>query len=175
VMGVTGAGEALVIIAYDGSPAARHAVVDAAKIVGSCRILVTTVWEEGLAYAGPTVPGPDTMMISTPVDPETALRLDRSFHEHAERVSNEGAALARSLGLDAEPLALPDEGSVARTILRLARERHAAAIVVGSRGLSGFRAKLEGSTSKGLLKHAPCPVVVVHEADEQHDEVQDNA
>ena len=172
-MGSTGAGEAVVIIAYDGSPAARRAVVDAAKILGSCLILVASVWEEGLALAGPAMPSPDTMMISTRVDPELSLELDHASHEHAERVSREGAALASSLGLDAQPVALPDEGNVAKTILRLAHERHAAAIVVGSRGLSGLRAKLEGSTSKGLLKHAPCPVVVVHESNEQHDEVND--
>jgi nucleotide-binding universal stress UspA family protein len=45
----------------------------------------------------------------------------------------------------------------------LAREREAAAIVIGSRGLSGLRAKLEGSTSSAVLKHSSCPVVVVHD------------
>jgi nucleotide-binding universal stress UspA family protein len=57
---------------------------------------------------------------------------------------------------------------VARTILTVADKHGVAAIVVGSRGLSGIRARLEGSTSKALLKHAPCPVVVVHEADADH-------
>ena len=74
------------------------------------------------------MPSPDTMILSTPIDPEVSLELDHAFHQHAERVSREGAALARSLGLDAQPLALPDEGNVAKTILRLARERHAAAL-----------------------------------------------
>jgi nucleotide-binding universal stress UspA family protein len=102
------------------------------------------------------------------VDP-AAFEPDRAVEDRAERVSSEGAELARSLGLDAEPLlASPDEGDAARTILRLARERQAAAIVVGSRGLSGIRARLEGSTSKGLLRRASCPVMVVHERGEEH-------
>jgi nucleotide-binding universal stress UspA family protein len=167
----SGAGEALVVIAYDGSPAARQAVVDAAKIIGRCQILIVTVWEEGLAYA-PSPASPDAFsgMTATPmVDPGTAQEVDQEVHHHAERVSSEGAALARSLGLDAASLAAPDEGNIARTILALVRERRAAAIVVGSRGLSGIRARLEGSTSKALLRHAPCPVIVVHEADEEHD------
>ena len=46
---------------------------------------------------------------------------------------------------------------------RDAVEHGAAAIVVGSRGHSGIRARLEGSTSKALLKHATCPVIVVHD------------
>jgi nucleotide-binding universal stress UspA family protein len=161
-----------VIVAFDGSPAARRAIADAAKILGSCRVLVVTVWEESLAYAGPPA-GPsydmlaDEMMVATPtVDPGVALEIDHGRHEQAEQVAREGSALARSLGLDASPLAVPEEGKTARTLLELAREHQAAAIVVGSRGLGAVRARLEGSTSKELLKHASCPVIVVHERDE---------
>jgi nucleotide-binding universal stress UspA family protein len=174
-MAGTGAGEGPVVIAYDGSPAARQAIVDSAKILRSRQVLVVTVWEEGLAYAAPATPVDAGMTLSPPVDPEAALELDRAVHEDAERVAHEGAALARSLGLDAEPIALPDERNVARTLLGLVRERNAVAIVTGSRGLTGIRARLEGSTSKSLLKHASCPVIVVHEANEEHDRVEDDA
>lgn len=103
--------------------------------------------------------------MSPMVDPGVALEVDRSVHDNAERVSQEGAALAKTLGLEAQALAVPDELDVAKTILTVAEKHKAAAIVVGSRGLSGIRARLEGSTSKALLKHAPCPVLVVHEAE----------
>lgn len=154
-----------VVVAFDGSPAARRAIEEAAKTFRSSHVLVVTVWEEGLAYATPPAPL-DGMAMAPVVDPGVALEVDRSVHDHADRVSSEGAALARSLGLEAQPLAVPDEHDVARTILTVADKHQAAAIVVGSRGLSGIRARLEGSTSKALLKHAPCPVLVVHEADE---------
>lgn len=45
------------------------------------------------------------------------------------------------------------------TLLRHAE--HAQLVVVGSRGRGGFRGLLLGSTSQHLLRHAPCPVVVV--------------
>lgn len=167
-MSTAGADGSTVVIAYDGSPAARQAVAAAATILGECRVLVVTVWEEGLAYAGSPTPLEGTTMPPM-VDPGVALDVDRAVHGHADRISNEGAALARSLGLDAQPLAIPDEGNVATTILSVASEREATAIVVGSRGLGGIRARLEGSTSKSLLRHAPCPVVVVHEAHEERD------
>jgi nucleotide-binding universal stress UspA family protein len=157
-----------VIMAYDGSAAARQAVTGAARFLGDCQILVVTIWEEGAEYLTSAIPGE---MGAQPimVDPRSVRAVDQALHQRAEDLAREGAAVAQSLGLDAQPLALPDEeGNVAATLLALARERHAAAIVVGSRGLGGIRARLEGSTSKHLLRHASCPVVVVHEA-EAHD------
>ncbi len=156
-----------VLIAYDGSHAARQAVTDAAEILRSRRAIVITVWEAGLAYATPAMP-PDGMTMSPMIDPEVAQSVDRDVHRQAEAVSRDGAALAKSLGLDAQPLAVPDEGSIPETILNAAHSNNAAAIVVGSRGLTGVRARLEGSTSKGLLKHAHCPVIVVHETSDEH-------
>jgi len=153
-----------ILIAFDGSPAARGAVEAAAKLLAPRPVVVVTVWEAGLAYA--TAASPPDVEMSPSVDPATVLDVDRELQRHAEIVAREGAELARSLGLAAEPLALADAGGVANTILDLAAEHHAAAIVVGSRGLSGLRARLEGSTSKTVSKRASCPVVVVHEAED---------
>ncbi|MBV9359120.1 MAG: universal stress protein [Chloroflexi bacterium] len=150
------------ILAYDGSAAAREAIVAAAKLLKGARIVVVTVWEEGIAYLAPPAGPSEGMMMTQPVDPEVAHQVDAGLHRDAEQLAREGAEMAGSLGLQAEPLALPDASKVADTLIDLAREQRAAAIVVGSRGLSGIRARLEGSTSKALLAHAPCPVLVVH-------------
>jgi nucleotide-binding universal stress UspA family protein len=149
-----------VLIAFDGSAAARGAVGAAAKLLAQRPVVVVTVWEAGLAYA--TAGSPPDVEMTPSVDPATVLDVDRELQRHAEIVSREGADLARSLGLDAEPLAVADTGGIANTILDLAGEHHAAAIVIGSRGLSGLRARLEGSTSKTVSKRASCPVVIVH-------------
>jgi nucleotide-binding universal stress UspA family protein len=150
-----------ILIAFDGSDAARQAVTDTAWFAQPRRALVLTVWERALAYAM-VAPSPDVTMAPA-VDPATALSMDHELGRRAERIASEGADLARSLGLDAQPLAMADGGDIATTILDVAREYDAAAIVVGSRGLNGLRARLEGSTSKGVLKRAPCPVLIVHE------------
>ena len=86
---------------------------------------------------------------------------------HTGSIAVSGAELARSLGLEAEPITMVDVRDFARAIVEVARERKAAMIVVGSRGLSGLRARFEGSTSKGVVKHASCPVFVVHDAGEE--------
>jgi nucleotide-binding universal stress UspA family protein len=162
MLGRVGAGEGPILIAFDGSPAARRAVNDAARLLGPWPALVVTVWEPGLAYAIPEMQ-PDALLPTPMVDPSVARSVDEGVHAQAEQLAGEGAELARSLGLDARPLAVPGERHVPDTILQVAQENDAAAIVVGSRGLSGLRARVEGSTTKGLLKHASCPVIVVHE------------
>jgi nucleotide-binding universal stress UspA family protein len=98
-----------------------------------------------------------------PVDVEKAREVEEELHERARHTAQEGAALARAAGLQAKGLAVADEVHVADAIVEAARKRDAAAIVVGSRGLTGLRARLEGSTSNAVLKHAHCPVVVVHD------------
>ncbi|MFL5859389.1 MAG: universal stress protein [Solirubrobacteraceae bacterium] len=152
------------LVAFDGSAAAREAVAAAAALLRPRATLVLTVWEPALAQAA--VLPPDVAMIPA-VDPSALLTVDDALGGHAERVANDGAELARSLGLDAKPLAVPTARDIARTIVEVAREHKAATIVVGSRGLSGLRARFEGSTSKGVVKQAPCPVVVVHDAGEE--------
>lgn len=161
-----------VLIAYDGSPSARRAIREAAELLGSRRMLVVTVWEPALAYVPLTMPSVGGLDVPEPtmIDPEAGRAIEHNLHQRAEQVSRDGAELARSVGLEAEPLAVPDagEGRVAEAILAVAAERHVAAIVTGSRGLGGIRARLEGSTSSGLLKHASCPVILVHESDQPH-------
>ena len=75
-------------------------------------------------------------------------------------MAGEGAELARSLGLAAEAHAVADDVDVADTVLDLARERGAAAVVVGSHGISGLRSHLVGGVSRKLIRHSELPVVV---------------
>jgi len=156
--------EGPVLIAFDGSGPARQAMTDAAKLLAAHKTIVVTVWEANLAYM--TAVAPPDLTMTPVVEPDAMFNVQEGLREHAERVAQEGAELARSFGLDAEPLAVSDDGDVAHTLVNLAHKRGASAIVVGSRGLSGIRARLEGSTSKGVLKRAPCPVLVVHEEEE---------
>jgi nucleotide-binding universal stress UspA family protein len=50
------------------------------------------------------------------------------------------------------------EASPANALIDAARE--AGLVVVGSRGLGGFRAVVLGSVSYQVAQHAPCPVVI---------------
>ncbi len=99
----------------------------------------------------------------TPVDVGLAQEVAQEMETHARRVAEEGAEQARSAGLEAEAVPIAGEASAADAIVETARERGVAAIVIGSRGLTGLRARVEGSTSSGVVKQAACPVLIVHD------------
>ena len=154
--------EAPVLIAYDGSEVSRAAVRHAAELLAGRPAVLVTVWEPGLAAI--TVGLPDTMgMGALPPDPATIEEVDRLQREHASTVAAEGAEFARSLGLVAEPQAVPDEVDVADTLIDIARERGAAVVVIGSHGISGLRTRLLGSVSRKLIEHCDRPVLVIRD------------
>jgi nucleotide-binding universal stress UspA family protein len=148
-----------VIIGYDGSAASERAVRESAALLASRPALVVVVWEAGTAYEL-AEPAASTIDI-VPLDLRTAAELDESMYEGAQRLAQQGAALARDAGFEAEGLAVADELTVADTLVRLAQERDAQAVVVGSRGHRGLGERLLGSTSQGVIRRAGCPVVVV--------------
>ncbi|MCE0486087.1 universal stress protein [Ornithinimicrobium sediminis] len=52
-------------------------------------------------------------------------------------------------------------GRATDEILRLRDEVEADLIILGSRGLNAFKRVLLGSDAEGVVRHAPCPVLVV--------------
>jgi nucleotide-binding universal stress UspA family protein len=149
-----------VLIAYDGSELSQAALRRAAELFAGRPAVLATVWEPGLAavFAGPTDPLGGTTL---PPDPATVETIDRLQREHASTVAAAGAELARSLGLEAEPHAVPDEVDVADTLIAIAAERDAAVIVVGTHGISGLRSRLLGSVARRLIAHCERPVLVM--------------
>src|SRR2546421_12396821 len=145
-----------VVIGYDGSPASQRALCEAAPILAPSPALVVVVWEAGLGFELVELPA----FPPAPIDIRTALEIEEKLYERAQRLAEQGAALARDAGLEAQGLAVADDVTPAATLLRLTREHNARAVVVGTHGHGGLSEVLLGSTSHEVVRHAPCPVVV---------------
>lgn len=151
-----------IIVAFDGSDEAKAAVTAAAGLFGERQLVIVSVWEPGLAVAMATMRDPDAFGSASMLPAaDDVVAVDRAQAEHAESTAQAGADLARGLGATAQALAEPDSSDVADTIMTIADERDAAALVVGRRGLGVVKSKLLGSTSQRLLHDSRRPVVVV--------------
>jgi nucleotide-binding universal stress UspA family protein len=133
-----------IVVGYDGSDAARAALLFAARQAGPHgRVFVVHAFE-------------------LPPDLFGAPNYDRILSERRGR----GEALLRELPLQADELAGPEYeteligGPAAEALASVASARHADEIVVGARGLGRVRALL-GSVSHELLHIADRPVVVI--------------
>lgn len=153
-----------VIVGFDGAPASERALREAASLFAPRRALVVVVWEAGRAFEVATLPVKALEMPRSALDMRSAFESERAAYEAAERLADHGATLARQAGLEAEGLAVADNVSVASTLARVARELDGQAVVIGAHNRAGRRLVV-GSTLAGLLREAPCPVLVIrHEA-----------
>jgi nucleotide-binding universal stress UspA family protein len=143
-----------VIVGYDGSAASEDALAEAAGLFGSCPTLVVVVWEEGLGFE---LEAPS--MSPFPIDLRATMAVDEQQYERARILADHGATLARKWGLEAEGLAVADDTTPGATLVRLAREHDARALVLGSHGHSRIT-ELIGHTSAEVIRAAPCPVLV---------------
>jgi nucleotide-binding universal stress UspA family protein len=149
-----------VVLAYDGSAEAEVALREAVALFGQRPLIVASVWEPGLAMMTMMPPAGEPGMGYLP-DPDEVTAIDKAQSGHAGDVAEAGARLARELGATAEALPVPDSVNIAGTLIEIAEERDARAIVVGSRGLGGIKARVLGSTSRKLLHDTHRPVLVV--------------
>ena len=140
------------LLCYDGSENAKHAIREAAALLAPRRALVLTVWQDAaaipsLAWAGAALP-----------DLEDVFAAAR---DGAARMAEEGAGIARATGFDAISIVAEAKGPIWVAVEQVAEEHDASAIVMGTRGLSGIKSLLLGSVSSGIVHHAQRPALVV--------------
>lgn len=146
-----------ILIATDGSDfsirSARRAL---AVLSRECRVTVMTVADAPLIL--PVTPG----FAAASVPDASTIEAAREASENAARAALETTVAALGGNADARL----EHGEPGRRICEVAAEEAFDAIVIGSHGSGFVKRALLGSVSHHVLHHAPCPVIVVRENDD---------
>jgi len=149
--GEDGSDAMTVVVGVDGSEGSHRALRWAAAeaAVRGDALELVHVWDPPQSYA--------------PVDMEVYAPDPEPIRGASQQLLDDLVATARELapGIEVRGSLVP--GPPAHALLESART--ADLLVVGSRGLGGFKSLLLGSVSQQVTHHAPCPVVIVPEQD----------
>jgi nucleotide-binding universal stress UspA family protein len=144
-----------IVIAYDGSENARHAIAVAARELGPGPAEVVHAWEP-LASATSRLAIYGAAFAGGIAEEEIAAEEDQ-----AQATAEEGARIARDAGFDAKATALRSDGPPADRLVDYVTQRAPHVVVMGTRGLSGVRSTIAGSVSHHITQHVNVPVLIV--------------
>ena len=144
-----------ILVCSDGSDGALIAVKMGAQIAQKCHsaLLLIHTYDLTVAAYPPLVAGAWELPVSQNGMDAYAGQARIALEAHAGKILREAGVKYESL---------LEHGHPVEAITRLARQREADLIVLGSRGLSNIQSFLIGSISEGVLHHAHCPVLIVH-------------
>jgi nucleotide-binding universal stress UspA family protein len=140
-----------ILFATDGSPSAAEAQREALDLARrlDAPLLIVAVLHAALPAVGYAAYGYANVV----------AELTEAEQHRLDKLLATEAATASAAGVQCSTVAA--DGFVVDEICRIASERHAQLIVVGSHGWGAARRFLSGSVSTGLVHTAPCPVLVV--------------
>jgi nucleotide-binding universal stress UspA family protein len=144
-----------IIVASDGSERAVRAGVSGLALLGSADRVIVAAVVDG-TYHGLTESDIHDSASSTNRRQSPNLR-DERMAEGERAVDQTSIALSRTV--DTRVI----EGNPGIALCELANEVSADAIVMGSRGHGAIRRAVLGSVSDYVVRHSPCPVLIVGE------------
>jgi len=151
-----------ILVALDGSESSQKAAQAALELAEKLKVdlLVLHAISPPTTYYHSTIASPTGMSLPAPSQHE----ID-GYYAYAKKVATsivgEVESKGKKLGIHVKTEISEAVSSVVETILNHAAKENVDLIVVGTRGLGGFKKLLLGSVSNGVVSHAHCPVLVV--------------
>ena len=135
-----------ILIAVDAEPVAAHAAdigIELAQSLGAEMALIHAV-DPALGYA-----------------PDSGVPADDLIAQAEREGQRLVAGFRQRRSLPSSCLEFVPVGKPATEILKAAKEWPADLIVIGSHGRGGVQRALLGSVAEAVMRHAPCPVLVI--------------
>lgn len=142
-----------ILVPIDGSKFSKKALqsaVEIAKVCKSKKVVLLNVYEIPPYYSG-MKPGEANLY------PIAKCRKDSA--SYSASILEDGEQMAKDKGLDVEKLSVG--GHITEAIVRAAEDGKFDLIVLGHKGRSNLRYLVTGHVCEGVLRHAPCPVLVI--------------
>ena len=96
---------------------------------------------------------------------DPSVEWERERLDEIERDLKERAAQCRHVGVEAEMHVI--SGAPWKEIVETAKERAMDLIILATHGHTGLKHTLLGSVAERVVRHAPCPVLVVREQEHE--------
>lgn len=151
-----------ILVAVDGSESSKRAAHVALGLAEKLKaeLIVLHAISPPTSYYQSNFPVPVGMAPPPPSQKE----ID-TYYAYARRVAlgivGDTVSEAKKVGTNVKTELPEGVSSVVETIINHAAKEHVDLIIVGTRGLGGFKKMLIGSVSSGVISHANCPVLVV--------------
>lgn len=155
-----------VLIAYDGSDEAQHAVEYAGRFLSAKNAYILTVWEPIHRQAARAAGMSGMMQHDWSTDSSEDPTNDDPAYAEAVSTCRQGVDLARQNGFVTEPFLVESATAIWSAIVDAAEELDVDIIVSGTRALHGWKSILQSSVSDSIVKNAGRPVLIVPPADE---------
>jgi nucleotide-binding universal stress UspA family protein len=140
-----------ILVAVDGSKPATHAANKAIELAKSIRAVLTILY----------IVSPPTYIDLGYANVGRMNEIESKEKKRAQRLVDKAKNNAIQNDIPVETSVLIRYTSVVKSIIEYAEKNKIDLIVVGSRGMSGFKKMLLGSVASGVVTYAHCPVVVI--------------
>jgi len=141
-----------ILVPVDGSEHALRAVRVASEVASKYNadlILLSVVASPGFSLVGP---------VGAPADLSDYYKIG---NEEAQAAVEKAAVIAKEAGVRSTGKVVQPVTSAAEAIVEFATSEKVDMIVMGTRGLGGFKKLVLGSVSGGVVASSPCSVLVV--------------
>jgi len=150
-----------ILVPLDGSEHSLRALETAIQVARKFDGKITLIHVYSVTVAPMMMPEPTTLTPSgvPVVTPAEISKMVEAAREVGNRILKEGEQKVESENIQVETII--NEGNTVQEIIKVAKEGTFDLIVMGVKGIGRLRELLVGSVSEGVIKHAPCPVLVV--------------